>query len=98
MKFRFATTNDRSTFRKKKPEITYCAFDTEEVAAWLLHTFEDDLNGIELWFKGVSDSLLIRESDIGSPTFQAVLNFLGSEFPDIEEVKLPAASIEFTNR
>lgn len=92
MKFRFATTNDRG-FRKSKPEVTYCAFDTSELAAWMLQNYEHDDNGVELWFKGVSDALLIKESDVGSPTFQEILNFLSEEFPDIKTLKLSPSLI-----
>lgn len=94
MKFRFATTYNCHGFREKTPRITYLAFDTQEIAAWRLHTFEDDLTGLELWCKGISDSLLFTESDVGSPMFQAVLNLLASEFPDINELKVKA-TIEF---
>lgn len=97
MKFRFAVSNNRDGFRKKT-EVTYCAFNTEEVSGWLLKTLEHDFNGLELWFKGVSDSLLIREEDVGSPTFQAILNFLGSEFPELDSLKLPAPPIDFVDR
>lgn len=93
MKFRFSAAHKPQGFRQKKQiEVTHFAFNTEEVAAWTLYPLDDplddDLSGLDLWFKGVAEPISISEKIVGTPTFQSVLTLLFSEFPDIDSLKL----------
>lgn len=91
MKFKFSTECRPQGFRRKQSsEVAYFAFDTEEVAAWTLYPVNDNLSGLDLWFKGVAEAVSINEEEVGTPTFQSVLTFLSSEFPDIDDLKLKA--------
>ena len=92
MKFRFVTIQKAQGFRRKCQEVTHFAFDSEEVAAWTLYSIDDDLSGLDLWLKGVSEPICINEEAIGTPTFQSVLTLLVSEFPEIDDLKLRTVS------
>ncbi len=84
MKIRFPTS-DSKKFLDNRQVPTYFAFDTNELAAWRLPNSQE----LELWFKGISDSVYLTERELGTENFAALLGILGSEFPHISDVKLP---------
>lgn len=93
MKIRFLTVEKISGgFTRKRYENTHYALDTQEVAAWTLYTQDENSTNLELWIKGVSESMTISEKMVGTPTFQSLLTLLVSEFPDINDLKLKTTS------
>jgi hypothetical protein len=84
-KFRFSTSNSPARFAKKS--ITCFAFDTSEVTAWS----HDDSDTLELWFKGVSESIVLEKRHLGEENFNILVGVLCHEFPILADLKLATA-------
>lgn len=83
MKLRFPTC-DSKRFLANGQVPTYVAINTDEITAWRL----DNPRELEVWFKGVSESICLTEERLGVDNFIALLGVLGSEFPHITDLKL----------
>ena len=60
----------------------YLAIDINEIAVWELSS----TGALELWFKGISESVSLSSRQISSHQIKRFLVLLEAQFPDVEKL------------
>lgn len=63
--------------------IPYLGVDTSEIVSFHLTT----QNELQLWFKGIPDSVVITENELGNAYFKDLLTLLCADFQHVDNAK-----------
>lgn len=66
-----------------KGEIPYLEIDTDEIVSFRLTT----QNKLQLWFRGIPDSVIITEDELGQAYFKDLLTLVRADFRHINDAK-----------
>lgn len=81
MKIRFPMNNQFDI--GFKGEIPYLGIDTDEIVSFHLTT----QNKLQLWFRGIPDSVIITENELGQAYFKDLLTLVCADFRHIDDAK-----------
>lgn len=66
-----------------KGEIPYLGIDTDEIVSFHLTT----QSSLQLWFRGIPDSVIITEDELGQAYFKDLLTLVCADFRHIDDAK-----------